>query len=135
MWTHLYILESALLQMSLPDRHRLNVDPVCEPPFFLRNLDVVDTRHALAHFTFLFTFGFESPVLKAVRPVPLSVFVVELVIEQDSLYFRSATSMLHDNLHNGRLTILLSWKAKSSFFKRYPCSLAYFFVKKALISS
>jgi hypothetical protein len=74
-----------LSEMLLTDRHALHINPICEPPFLLGNFDVIDARHTLAHFAFFFAVNLESPVLEAVRSVPLSMFIVILVEELNSL--------------------------------------------------
>jgi len=73
------------LQMPLTDRHGLYVNPVCEPPFILRNFDIIDARHALAHFAFFFAVDLKSPVFEAICSEPLSIFIMILVEELNGL--------------------------------------------------
>lgn len=71
--------------MLLTDRHGFHVNVVCEPPFPFRDFDIINARHTLAHFAFFFAIDLKSPVLKAIRSIPLPVFIVVLVEELDSL--------------------------------------------------
>ena len=73
------------LQMPLTNCHGLYINPVCEPPFILKNFNVIDARHALAHFAFFFAVDLKSPVFEAVCSEPLSILVMILVEELYSL--------------------------------------------------
>ena len=70
--------------MPLTNPHGLYINPVCEP-FNLRNFDVIDARHALAHFVLFFAVDLKSPVFEAVYSKLLSIFVMVLVEELNGL--------------------------------------------------
>lgn len=82
--------------MLLTNLHFLHINSIREPTFLLRNLDVIDARHSLAHLALLLSVFLKGPVFKTIRSIPLTVFVMVLVEKLNSLWI----DLIRDEISN-----------------------------------